>query len=498
VGASVRLSDLLEEEGMDQQALKDLDITGLTADSRAVQPGFLFAALPGAKLDGRAFIMDAVKRGAAAVLAPPGTGLANDDTADAPDHFPPGVRLITDSNPRRRFALIAARFFGAQPKTVAAVTGTNGKTSVTHFTQQIWTQLGIKAGYLGTLGAFGPGLHIDGSLTTPDPAKLHTLLADMAKRGVTNLAMEASSHGLHQFRVDGVKIAIAGFTNMTRDHLDYHGSMAAYLAAKLRLFSDVLIQNGTAVLNADSSEYSAFESACNLRGHRVLSYGRAGTAMQLVDVKIDGSSQILNLTVLGKNYRVRLPLAGTFQTGNALCALGFALADGADPAAAVAALEHLHGVPGRLERAGIHASGAPIYVDYAHTPDALETVLNALRPHAAAKLTVLFGCGGDRDKGKRRLMGEVANRLADVIYVTDDNPRSENAAVIRAEVMQGCPSANEIGDRAAAIAIAIKNLRDGDVLLVAGKGHETGQIIGTKVIPFNDADVVRQVLGARG
>ena len=486
----MRLSELLEEQGMDQRALKDLDITGLTADSRAVKPGYLFAALPGAKQDGRADIREAVKRGATAVLAPPGTDLAAEAEAKT---YPEGVRLITDSNPRRRFALMAARFFGAQPEVVAAVTGTNGKTSVAHFAQQLMAATGFKAGYMGTLGAFGPGVHIDGSLTTPEPAKLHTILADMAKHGVTHLAMEASSHGLHQFRIDGVKVAIAGFTNMTRDHLDYHGSMAAYLAAKLRLFSDVLMRGGIAVLNADSSEYPAFETACTLRGHRVLSYGKAGTALQLVNTTIDGASQVLDLVVLEKSYRVRLPLAGAFQVSNALCALGFALAGGAAPAAAVAALEHLHGVPGRLERAGMRGS-APIYVDYAHTSDALETVLNALRPHASGKLSVVFGCGGDRDRGKRRLMGEVAHRLADMVYVTDDNPRSENPAAIRAEVMQGSPGAVEIGDRAEAIKTAISKLKDGDVLLVAGKGHETGQIIGSTVIPFNDADVVRQML----
>ena len=477
---------------MDQRALKDLDITGLTADSRAVQPGFLFAALPGTRLDGRSYIHEAVKRGATAVLAPPGTDLAEGraDSAGTP------IRLITDSNPRRRFALMAARFFGTQPSTVAAVTGTNGKTSVAHFTQQIWTQLGFRAGYIGTLGAFGPGLSIDGSLTTPDAAKLHTLLSDMAQRGMTHLAMEASSHGLHQFRIDGVKIAIAGFTNMTRDHLDYHGSMAAYLAAKLRLFSDVIVKGGIAVLNADSSEYAAFESACKLRDLRILSYGQAGTTLKLAASRIDGASQLLDLVVLEKNYRVRLPLAGTFQIANALCALGFVLAGGGEPAAAVAALEHLQGVPGRLERVGLK-DGTPIYVDYAHTPDALETVLNALRPHAAGKLAIVFGCGGDRDKGKRRLMGDVAGRLADIIYVTDDNPRSENAGAIRAEVMQGCPGAVEITDRAEAIAVAIEKLSVGDVLLVAGKGHEAGQIVGTKIIPFNDGEEIRKVLGAR-
>jgi UDP-N-acetylmuramoyl-L-alanyl-D-glutamate--2,6-diaminopimelate ligase len=491
-GASVRLSDLLEEQGMDQRALKDLDITGLTADSRAVQPGFLFAALPGAKADGRAYINEAVLRGASAVLAPPGTDLAKDrlDAKGAP------IRLITDSNPRRRFALMASRFFGAQPETIAAVTGTNGKTSVANFTQQLWTRLGRNAAYLGTLGAFAPAMRIDGSLTTPDPVRLHTILADLAKQGVTHLAMEASSHGLHQFRVDGVKIAIAGFTTMTRDHLDYHGSMAAYLAAKLRLFSDVMAPDGTAVLNADSPEFAAFDVTARLRGLRVLTYGKAGAELRLVNAAVDGDSQILDLVILDAPYRVRLPLAGAFQVGNALCALGFAMAGGADVKNAVAALEHLHGVPGRLERVGNHASGAPIYVDYAHTPDALETVLNALRPHATGKLVVVFGCGGDRDRGKRRLMGDVARKIADTVYVTDDNPRTEDAAAIRAEILQGCPDATEIADRAEAIAVAAGKLGNGDVLLVAGKGHEIGQIVGTTVIPFNDAEVVRMVLGA--
>jgi UDP-N-acetylmuramoyl-L-alanyl-D-glutamate--2,6-diaminopimelate ligase len=490
----MRLSELLEEQGMDARALKDLDITGLTADSRAVQPGYLFAALPGTKMDGRSYIGEAVKRGAAAVLAPPGTDLG-EERAD-----PKGgvIRLITDSNPRRRFALMAARFFDAQPDTVAAVTGTNGKTSTAHFTQQLWTHLGMKAGYMGTLGAYAPGVHIDGSLTTPDPVRLHAVLAEMAKHGTTHAAIEASSHGLHQFRIDGVKIAIGGFTTFTRDHLDYHGSMAAYLAAKLRLFSDVMMAGGIAVLNADTPEFHAFESACRLRGHRVISYGKQGDTLRLAGVKVEGDAHILDLIALEKGYRVRLPLAGGFQVGNALCALGFVLASGADPASAVAALEGLNGVPGRMQRVGLHKSGAPVYVDYAHTPDALETVLLALRPHASRRLAVVFGCGGDRDRGKRRMMGEIAQRLADDVYVTDDNPRTEDAATIRAEVMQGCPNAVNIGDRSEAVAAAVGALQAGDALLLAGKGHETGQIVGTTVIPFSDIEEARRVLGLGG
>lgn len=479
----MQLSELLEEQDMDPRALKDMDITGLTADSRAVQPGYLFAALPGANQDGRAYIAQAIERGATAVLAPPGTDL-----------HAPVVRLITDSNPRRRFSLIASKFFGAQPKTVAAVTGTNGKTSVAHFARQLWTSLGQQAGYLGTLGAFAPGLHVDGALTTPDPVRLHTFLSDMAHRGVTHLAMEASSHGLHQFRLDGVKVSIGGFTNLTRDHLDYHGSMAAYMAAKLRLFSDVMSADGTAVVNADSTEAAAFEAAARLRGQRLMTYGKAGADICLGSTRIEGDAQILEVALFGKAYTVRLPLAGTFQVSNALCALGFVLADGASPEAALAALEKLSGVPGRLELVATSAKGVPVYADYAHTPDALETVLNALRPHATGKLAVVFGCGGDRDRGKRRIMGDRAQALADVVYVTDDNPRSEDATAIRAEIMQGAPNATNIADRTEAMTVAINSLNAGDVLLIAGKGHETGQIIGSKVIPHNDADVARQIV----
>ncbi len=472
---------------MNFQARPDLDIAGLTEDSRKVQPGFLFAALSGSKADGRAYIADAITRGASAILAPPGTVL--EDAAP---------RLILDSNPRRRFALLASRFYNKQPETVAAVTGTNGKTSAAHFTRQLWTVLGHQAGYVGTLGAFAPNYDVPGKLTTPDPVRLHQILSDMAKSGVTHLAMEASSHGLHQYRVDGVRISIGGFTTLSRDHLDYHGSMAAYIAAKLRLFSEVMLPGGVAVLNADSSEFPAFDAACRLRDHKVISYGRAGTTLQVLESKIVAEGFDLKLAVFGKSHRVLLPLAGTFQVGNALCALGFVLASGGDPDAAVAALGHLKGVPGRMEFVGTAANGAPVYVDYAHTPDAIETVLNALRPHTTGDLAIVFGCGGDRDRGKRRLMGERATALADLVYVTDDNPRSEVPAAIRAEVLQGAPGATEIGDRAEAISAAIAKLKANDVLLLAGKGHETGQTVGDTVIPFDDREVARDALRAAG
>jgi UDP-N-acetylmuramoyl-L-alanyl-D-glutamate--2,6-diaminopimelate ligase len=482
----------MEEQGMDPAALKELEIAGLTADSREVKPGYLFAALPGAKADGRAFLAEAVSRGARAVLAPPGTDLG---PAKADSHGQV-VRLITDSNPRRRFALMASKFYPHQPATVAAVTGTNGKTSVAHFTQQLWQALGHASGYMGTLGAWGGGKTIEGSLTTPDPVGVHRVLADLSRAGVTHLAMEASSHGLHQFRVDGVRIGIAGFTNLSRDHLDYHGSMAAYLAAKMRLFSDVMIEGGTAVLNADASEFPAFDAACRLRRHRVLSFGEQGDAIRLLSVDREAAAQRLRLSIFGTNYDAYLPLAGRFQASNVMCALGMVLASGAEPTRAVAALELLKGVPGRLEFVGATTNGAPVYVDYAHTPDALETVLNALRPHTTGKLVIVFGCGGDRDKGKRRVMGDKAANLADRVIVTDDNPRSEVPATIRREILQGCPKADEIGDRDQAIKAAIGGLQKGDVLLIAGKGHESGQIVGTAVIPFNDVDVARKYLGA--
>ncbi|MBL8643248.1 MAG: UDP-N-acetylmuramoyl-L-alanyl-D-glutamate--2,6-diaminopimelate ligase [Rhodospirillaceae bacterium] len=486
----MKLSELLEEQGMTPAVLNELEIAGLTADSRAVKPGYLFAALPGAKADGRAFVADALARGASAILAPPGTELG--ETGLNARGQP--IQVITDSNPRRRFALMAAKFYGAQPATIAAVTGTNGKTSVAHFTQQLWAALGRTSGYMGTLGAWGAGQTFEGSLTTPDPVAVHTLLSTMAKAGVTHLAMEASSHGLHQFRIDGVRISIAGFTNLSRDHLDYHGTMSAYLAAKMRLFSDVMIEGSAAVLNADTPEFPALDAACRLRNHRVLSFGQNGDAIRLVSVDREASAQILRLAVFGQTFDVKLPLAGRFQAANAMCALGFVLASGVEPKDAVAAMETLKGVPGRLQFIGAHPSGAPVYVDYAHTPDALETVLNALRPHTTGKLVVVFGCGGDRDKGKRRLMGEQAVELADAVIITDDNPRTEDAATIRREVLQGAAGAAEIGDRDLAIKTAIQGLQAGDVLLIAGKGHENGQIVGTTVIPFSDADVAMRHL----
>lgn len=487
MAVDVRLSELLEDSGTDMLRLTDLNITGLTADSQSVEPGFLFAALPGTKVDGRAYISEAVQRGAKAVLAPDGTAL------DAED-----VQLITNANPRRLFAQLAAKYFITQPETAVAITGTNGKTSVAQFVRQIWQHCGYEAAALGTLGVVSNDGTDSGSLTTPDPVTLHKLLADLAGRGIDHLALEASSHGLDQYRLDGVKISAAAFTNLSRDHLDYHGTMDAYLAAKVRLFSDVLMPGGVAVLNADEVECAKIKQACTARDHSIITYGYAGDAIRLLETSPTTHGQHLDLLIHGKIEQVTLPLVGHFQTMNALCAAGLALATGLTPEHVVDALTELTGVPGRLELIGMRANGGSVFVDYAHTPSALTTALEALRPHTSGKLVVVFGAGGDRDTGKRPLMGEAANTAADQVYITDDNPRSENPQDIRSEILSGCTDAIEIAGRAEAINVAVSSLEAGDVLLVAGKGHETGQIIGDTVLPFDDRDVSRSALNNEG
>lgn len=460
-------------------------LRGLTADSRQVEPGFLFAALPGTMVDGRAYIGDAIAKGAVAVLAPSGTVLPDDSS---------GVVLITDDNPRRRFALMAAEFFGRQPGRIAAITGTNGKTSTADFVRQIWQYLGLAAGSVGTLGVEAPGRSRYGALTTPDPVTLHRILAELAVAGVDHLAMEASSHGLDQYRLDGVRVGAAGFTNLSRDHLDYHATMAAYLTAKTRLFTEVLTQDGTAVVNIDSEAGRTIAHDANRAGRRVLSYGHDVSDLQLVDRTIQPRGQTLTLAVDGRTITHTLPLIGEFQAMNALCAAGLAMAFGAEKGDVLAGLAVLKGVRGRLERAAILSSGAAIYVDYAHTPDALETVLTAVRPHVEGRLITVFGCGGDRDPGKRPEMGAAVHRLADLPIVTDDNPRTEDPATIRASVMAACPDALEIGDRAEAIYTGVEMLREGDVLVIAGKGHEPGQIVGTEIRPFDDVEQAKQAV----
>ncbi len=463
--------------------LPRMTLAGLSADSRKIEPGYLFAAIPGTAMDGRKFIGDAIARGATAILAPP------DITAE---DVGPDVTLVTDANPRRRLARMAAEFYAPQPENTVAVTGTNGKTSVANFTRQLWQLLKLKGAYIGTLGIRADGFDHDGGLTTPDPVDLHELLHRMKLAGIDHVAMEASSHGLDMHRLDGLTVKAAAFTNLSRDHLDYHGSMEAYRAAKLRLFEELLVRDGTAVINTGAQEYDTIANIAAERGQKVLSYGLQNGQLRTIRREVTPDGFDLEIDVLGTRYAFAFPLPGLFQIENALAALGLVIATGADPKDAAPLLASLVGVPGRLQPVASLDNGAAVYVDYAHTPDALSTVLAALRPHATGKLHVVFGCGGDRDRGKRPIMGRIAADLADCVIVTDDNPRSENPAAIRREVLEGCTGAADIGDRGEAIFRAMKALKQGDVLCVAGKGHEQGQTIGDKVIPFDDATCVRR------
>ncbi|MGO8917437.1 MAG: UDP-N-acetylmuramoyl-L-alanyl-D-glutamate--2,6-diaminopimelate ligase [Stellaceae bacterium] len=471
----------------------DPDIRGLTADSRTVKPGFLFAALPGSKTDGRRFVEDAVARGAVAVLTDDPGALSGLSQRQPPVH------VVFDANPRRRLARMAARFYAPQPETLVAVTGTNGKTSVTVFTRQIWQHLGHRAASFGTIGIVGPDFEQPGSLTTPDPVSLHQELSLLARSGINHVALEASSHGLDQYRLDGLELAAAAFTNLTRDHLDYHRDMEAYFAAKARLFTELLPPDGTAVLNADSAEAMRLEQLCRQRRETVITFGSApGADLRLVAARPLAAGQELELQALGEHRTFVLPLMGAFQASNALAALGLAIAGGAPVAAALDTLALLQGAPGRLQQVASHANGAPVIVDYAHTPDALETVLTALRAHGRGRLVADFGCGGDRAAGKRPQMGAIAERLADLVIVTDDNPRSEDPAAIRRAILAQCPKAEEIGDRAQAIRRGLALLQPGDVLLIAGKGHERGQIIAGVTHPFEDAAVARDAVAELG
>jgi UDP-N-acetylmuramoyl-L-alanyl-D-glutamate--2,6-diaminopimelate ligase len=461
-----------------------VSITGLTADSRQVRPGFLFAALSGTQTDGMKFIGDAIARGAVALL----TG------EDASVESSAGLAVIKDANPRRRLALMAARFYSAQPAIVAAVTGTNGKTSVASFLRQIWEKEGREAASMGTIGIVAGEREEPLQHTTPDPVAVHEALARLAGQGITHLALEASSHGLAQYRLDGVRIAAGAFTNITRDHLDYHATFEDYLAAKLRLFSELLPKGAPAVVDLDSPGGEEAAAVARAHGLWYIAAGRKGCLLHLVRAERDGFGQTLDLVYDGIPWQVRIPLAGDFQTRNVLVAACLALALGSAPDRVFAALQTLKGAKGRLELAGSAPSGASIFIDYAHTPDALENALRTLRPYAAGRLHVVFGCGGDRDRGKRPQMGAVAVRAADHVIVTDDNPRSEDPAAIRAAILAAAPGAEEIGDRQTAIDAAVAALRKGDVLLVAGKGHESGQIVGKTVIPFSDHDAVAGAL----
>ncbi len=481
----MKLSQLLA--GLDAALVGDADpdIVGATADSRRVRPDVVFAALKGLKADGADFVPQAIAAGAAAVLG---------DEAFDPARAAP-LPVVRARDPRAVLARIAARLHPGQPTVVVGVTGTNGKTSTVDFLRQIWAAAGHEAASLGTLGVTrGDGAFEDLGHTTPDPVAVHETLDALAHDGVTHLAMEASSHGLHQRRLEAVRFAAVGFTNLTQDHLDYHPTLEDYFAAKLRLFTELAPSDAAAVINADGPFGERVLGACRTRGLRAVSVGWRGDDVRLRELMPRPAGQRLDLIVAGREHAVELPLAGEFQALNAIQALGLALATGVDAPAAVAALTRLAGVRGRMEHVGSTLDGAPVFVDYAHTPDGLDQLLRALRPHTRGKVTVVFGCGGDRDPGKRPLMGAVAARLADRVVVTDDNPRSEDPAAIRQAVLAGAANAREVADRAEAIAMAAADLAEGDSLVIAGKGHETGQIVGDQTIPFDDAVEARRVL----
>ncbi len=481
----MRLSDLSDVVSSVPPDVAALSVTGVTADSRTVAPGDVFIAVPGTKADGGRFIADADARGAVAAIAAVGAAV------------PPGLKIpvLRTADPRVALASIAARIYAGQPATVVAVTGTSGKTSVAEFTRQIFAACGRQAASLGTIGVVSPKSTVYGSLTTPDPVSLHKTLAALADDGVTHLAMEASSHGLDQHRLDGVRIAAAAFTNLGRDHMDYHPTVEDYLAAKMRLFENLLPPDRPAIINRDGAFAAAAEAVARRSGRPVLTVGRAGDTIKLEKVEAQGFAQRLTLTAGGKTTTVDLPLVGAYQVENALVAVALAIAAGEDIARVLAALATLHGVKGRLEIIGERNGGLGV-VDYAHKPEALAAALDACRPFATGRLICVFGCGGDRDRGKRPIMGRIAAEQSDVVIVTDDNPRTEVASAIRAEVLAGAAGAMEIGDRAEAIRAAVAMMGPGDVVLVAGKGHETGQIVGDTVLAFSDHEVLAEALGA--
>ena len=476
----MKLADLIPDAAGERFGA--IEIGAVTADSRQVKSGDLFVAVPGAKADGLGFVPQAIAAGAVAVMA-----------ERRPDNLPEQVAFIGVANVRRALALAAARLYPRQPDVITAVTGTSGKTSVAAFARQIWEALGYQAASLGTIGVVSPKGEVYGSLTTPDPVALHRTLDQLAGEGVTHLALEASSHGLDQYRLDGVRIAAGAFTNLSRDHLDYHPSVEAYLAAKLRLFEALVAPDGTAVIDADHEHADAVLAAARKRGLRTLTVGRKGQDIRLVDAAIEGYAQSVTIESHGKRHDLHLPLVGGFQIENALVAAGLAIATGSDSGQVFAALEDLEGAKGRLEFVG-RSKGAPIFIDYAHKPDALAKTLDALRPYVKRRLVVAFGAGGDRDHGKRPLMGAIAAEKADHVVITDDNPRSEDPAAIRHAILAAAPGAVEIGDRGEAIRQSIAALEDGDVLLIAGKGHESGQIVGERTLPFSDHEAVAAAL----
>lgn len=463
----------------------DTEINGICFDTRKLRPGNLYAAISGSRVDGHVFIPDALAAGAAAILG-----------SDSARNYATAVPVVVDGNPRLRLSQMAARLTPGQPGTTVAVTGTNGKTSVASFTRQIWDRVGMRAASLGTLGVESEGRWPATQLTTPDPVLLHRLCSDLARAGIDHLALEASSHGLDQFRLDALNFRAAAFTNISRDHYDYHGSYEAYYTAKKRLFSELLMPGGLAVINADVPEAGDLAALLDRRGIEMVDYGFKARRYRIVAIEVGTVGQLVRLSIDGTACEVDSPLVGQFQASNMVAALGLAVAGGAPLDKAMAQLSCLRPAPGRMEHVVTHPSGAPAFVDFSHTPDSLEKALVALRPHTDGRLVVVFGCGGDRDPGKRPIMGEVAGRLADHVIVTDDNPRSEEPGRIRSEILAATPKdrTEEIGDRARAIRAAFAGLNGGDVLLVAGKGHESGQLVGTTLLPFNDAEELRKVL----
>lgn len=470
------------------EKFQDIIVNGISLDSREIEDGYLFAAFKGAKSDGASFIPMAIEKGAKVILCDEDVSFSSDD-----------ICVIKHKNPRRAFSLIVANFYEEQPDIIAAITGTNGKTSTAHFTKEIWRLCKKESASIGTLGVNISGKELDekagGSLTTPDTVKMHKILAEMKESGINHLALEASSHGLDQFRLDGIRIRIAAFTNLSRDHLDYHETLEKYLAAKMRLFSEVITDDGVAVINADVPEYEAIMENCKKRNLKTISYGRKADYIKLLNIMPTREGMQISLQIAGKITDFTTHLIGDFQAYNLLCAFGIALASGISLEDALTALPHVTSVPGRMESVAPKGHKFRIFVDYAHTPDALEKALLQLKPYTKnSKLWVVFGCGGDRDKGKRPIMGEIASKIADYAVVTDDNPRTEDANQIRREIMASCKNGIEIADRANAIAYCISKMEKDDILLIAGKGHEKTQKIGDKEFPFDDVAISREFL----
>ncbi|MCB2076376.1 MAG: UDP-N-acetylmuramoyl-L-alanyl-D-glutamate--2,6-diaminopimelate ligase [Novosphingobium sp.] len=485
----MKLGVLAEAAGLPLASGGDLLVTGFAIDNRKVAPGTVFGAFLGTQVNGEDFISAAVQAGAVAVIARPEAKVE-------------GAVHIASDQPRRAFAKLAAQFFTPVPETIVAVTGTNGKTSCVELTRQIWRMAGNRAASIGTLGVTTQDESVSTGLTTPDIVTFLSNMSGLAREGVTHVAYEASSHGLSQFRNEGLRVVAGAFTNLSRDHLDYHATMGDYFAAKMRLFDEVVCDGGSAVIWADDEWSGKAIDHARARGLSLVTVGEAGEAIRLLSRTPGQLGQSLQIEHGGKVRTINLPLIGAYQAANALVAAGLVLASGGDADRTFDAVSRLQPVRGRLERAAISSTGAPVYVDYAHTPDALEAAIAALRPHTAGRLIVVFGAGGDRDTGKRPEMGKVAAQGADLVIVTDDNPRGEKAEDIRTAVLAGCPGAREVGDRREAIAEAIAAAGADDIVLIAGKGHEQGQIIGsgaeTRVLPFDDVTVARQCAGASG